>query len=245
MSIQRRCFGPICLSVLLAASACASPNPSDGASAPRHNALTAEERDAGWRLLFDGETLDGWRGYHQEGLPGGWRVEDGMLHRFGGGGDIVTRDTYSSFELSLEWKVAEGGNSGIFYLAELGLEGIWESAPEMQVLDDERHPDGQSPLTSAGANYGLYATPRGVVNPAGEWNHARIVVEGDSVQHWLNGVRVVEYVLGSAEWAELVADSKFAQWPEYGTARAGHIGLQDHGDPVWYRNIKIRVTEAP
>ena len=110
----------------------------------------------------------------------------------------------------------------------------------MQVLDDERHPDGQSPLTSAGANYGLHPAPGGVVHPAGEWNHIRIVVQNDRVEHWLNGERIVEYVIRSPEWAELVAASKFSQWPAYGRASEGHIGLQDHGDPVWYRNVKVR-----
>ncbi|MGB1658763.1 MAG: 3-keto-disaccharide hydrolase, partial [Longimicrobiales bacterium] len=114
------------------------------------------------------------------------------------------------------------------------------SAPEMQVLDDERHPDGQSQLTSAGANYGLHPAPRGVVHPAGEWNHVRIMVQENRVEHWLNGEKIVEYVIRSPEWAELVAASKFSQWPAYGQADEGHIGLQDHGDPVWYRNIKIR-----
>lgn len=228
--------------VLLLSAACATSNPPTPAA---HNTLTEAEADAGWQLLFDGETLDGWRSYYSEDLPDGWRVEEGTMHRFGGGGDIVSSGAYSSFELMVEWKVAEAGNSGIFYLAALGSDAIWESAPEMQVLDDAGHADGQNPLTSAGANYGLYAAPRGVVTPAGEWNQARIVVSGDHVEHWLNDVMVVEYELGSDEWAELVASTKFAQWPEYGTSRTGHIGLQDHGDPVWYRNIKIRMTEAP
>lgn len=245
MSIQYRSIGPVCLLALLFTSACASPNASDVISVPVHNTLTEAERDAGWQLLFDGETLDGWRGYYSEDLPDGWRVEDGTIHRFGGGGDIVSNGEYSSFELAVDWKVAEAGNSGIFYLAALGSDAIFMSAPEMQVLDDGGHSNGADPLTSAGANYGLYPAPRGVVYPAGEWNRARIVVSGDQVEHWLNDVRVVEYELGSEEWAELVANTKFSEWPEYGTARSGHIGLQDHGDPVWYRNIKIRVTEAP
>ena len=109
------------------------------------------------------------------------------------------------------------------------------------MLDDAEHVDGADPLTSSGANYALHAAPRGVVRPAGEWNQARIVVQDRHVEHWLNGEKVVEYVLGSPEWKELVANSKFVQWPEYGQARTGHIGLQDHGNPVWYRDIKIRV----
>ncbi|MDX1494351.1 MAG: DUF1080 domain-containing protein [Longimicrobiales bacterium] len=207
------------------------------------NTLTAAERDAGWELLFDGETLQGWRGYNQSDLPGGWEAVDGMLVRTGPGGDIITDRQFRDFELTLEWRLEPGGNSGIFYRAAEGEEWVYHSAPEYQVLDDERHPDGRSPLTSAGANYGLHPAPRGVVRPVGEWNQVRIVVDGDHVEHWLNGTRLLEYELGSADWQARVADSKFAPWPAYGQADQGHIGLQDHGDPVWYRNIKIRELE--
>ena len=207
---------------------------------PAPNTLTAAEREAGWELLFDGETLSGWTGYAGPDALEGWGVVDGALTRTGPGGDIVTEREFSDFELSLEWLVDEGGNSGVFYRAALGEEWMYHSAPEMQVLDDERHPDGQSPLTSAGANYGLDPAPRGVVRPAGEWNVARVVVHGAHVEHWLNGTKIVEYELGSPAWEQKVADSKFSQWPAYGRASTGHIGLQDHGDPVWYRNIRIR-----
>jgi hypothetical protein len=204
------------------------------------NTLTAAEREAGWELLFDGETLSGWTGYSGPEALEGWGVVDGTLARTGPGGDIVTDRAFTDFELSVEWLLDEGGNSGIFYRAALGEEWMYHSAPEMQVLDDERHADGQSPLTSAGSNYGLDPAPRGVVRPVGEWNVARVVVRGAHVEHWLNGTKIVEYELGSPEWEEKVANSKFAQWPAYGRAATGHIGLQDHGDPVWYRNLKIR-----
>lgn len=226
-----------------------APTAGEGGSAePRQgpnqeqpmNTLTSAERAEGWELLFDGRTLEGWRGYNRADLPGGWAARDGMLVRVGEGGDIITDRRFEDFELSLEWRVGPGGNSGILYRAAEGEEWIYHSAPEYQVLDDERHPDGQDPLTSAGSNYGLHPAPRGVVRPAGEWNRARIVVEGDRVEHWLNGTRAVEYELGSADWEARVAGSKFAQWPAYGRAERGHIGLQDHGDPVWYRNVKIR-----
>lgn len=208
--------------------------------APAMNTLTAEEQAAGWTLLFDGESLDGWRGFRRSDLPGGWAAVDGTLARVGPGGDIITDRQFENFELSLEWRVEEAGNSGIFYLASEDADRIFESAPEMQVLDDEGHVDGQSPLTSAGANYALHPAPRGVVRPAGEWNDSRIVVRDGHVEHWLNGQQIVTYELGSEDWARRVAESKFAEWPTYGQARRGHIGLQDHGDPVWYRNIKIR-----
>ena len=204
------------------------------------NTLTAEERAAGWRLLFDGSTTAGWRGYGREDLPAGWQAVDGALTRVGRGGDIITKDTFRDFELQLEWKTVEGGNSGVFIRAVEGAEAIYHAAPEIQILDDERHPDGQSPLTSSGANYGLHAAPRGVVKPVGEWNHFRIVVRGNHVEQWMNGQKVVEYELGSDDWKQRVAASKFAAWPEYGTAREGHIGLQDHGSRVAFRNVKIR-----
>ena len=210
------------------------------AHAAEPNTLTDAERRAGWDLLFDGRSLAGWRGYNRADLPAGWAVRDGALARIGPGGDIITESQFDDFELVLEWKVGPGGNSGIFYRAEEGHEWIYQSAPEMQVLDDAGHRDGRDPLTSAGANYGLHPAPRGVVRPAGEWNEARIVAVGDHVEHWLNGVKIVEYELGSPEWRERVAASKFAEWPAYGRARRGHIGLQDHGDPVWFRSIKIR-----
>jgi hypothetical protein len=216
---------------------CGPNNPAVQAPQP----LTDAERATGWRLLFDGRSTAGWRGYKQETMPAGWSVVDGALTRVGQGGDIITTEQFGSFELMLEWKVGPGGNSGIFYRGVEGSGPIYYSAPEMQVLDDERHADGKSPLTSAGSNYGLYPAPRGIVRPAGEWNAARILVEGNRVQHWLNGIKVVEYELGSAEWNEKVKNSKFNEWPEYGKAAKGHIGLQDHGDWVAFRNLKIRV----
>ena len=210
------------------------------ARVPSLNELTPAEREAGWELLFDGQTLDGWRGYNSPDLPGGWAAQDGTLVRTGTGGDIITDRSFADFELTLEWRVESAGNSGVFYRAAEGEEWIYHSAPEMQVLDDAGHRDGQNPLTSAGANYGLHGAPRGVVRPAGDWNEVRLLVEGAHVEHWLNGTKVVEYQLWTPEWEALVAGSKFVEWPAYGRASTGHIGLQDHGDPVWYRNIKIR-----
>jgi hypothetical protein len=204
------------------------------------NTLTAEEKAAGWTLLFDGRTTDGWRGYMQQELPGGWQAVDGALTRVERGGDIITTRTFRDFELSLEWRLLEGGNSGVFIRAVEGPALIYHGAPEIQILDDARHRDGRSPLTSAGANYGLHGAPRGVVKPAGEWNHFRIVVRGNHVEQWMNGQKVVEYELGSPEWRALVGASKFAEWPEYGQAEEGHIGLQEHGSFVAFRNIKVR-----
>ncbi len=203
--------------------------------------LTAEERAAGWRPLFDGRTTTGWRGYRRADMPSGWKVVDGALTRVGGGGDIVTADQFANFELALEWKVAPGGNSGIFYRVTENNENSYHSGPEMQVLDDAKHQDGASRLTSAGSLYGLYPAPAGVVKPAGEWNAVRIVANGAHVEQWLNGVKVVDYELWSPDWEKRVRESKFNEWPPYGRAKSGHIALQDHGDWVAYRNIKIKV----
>ena len=209
-------------------------------TAQEHNRLTAAERAAGWQLLFDGNSLEGWRGYNSEFMPTGWSVENGLLTRTGPGGDIITEQQFGDFELYLEWLVGPGGNSGVLVRVVEGQEEVYHGAPEMQILDDAGHPDGRSPLTSAGSNYGLHGAPRGIVKSAGEWNSSRIVVVNNQVEHWLNGDKVVEYELGSADWLRRVANSKFAQWPEYGRASRGHIGIQDHGDRVSFRNLKVR-----
>jgi alpha-3'-ketoglucosidase len=205
------------------------------------NTLTAAEQAAGWRLLFDGATTKGWRGYMQDSMPAGWQVVDGVLARVAPAADIVYHEKFKNFELLVDWKIAPKGNSGIFYRGIEGPEAIYYSAPEMQVLDDSGHVDGRTQLTSAGAVYGLYPAPRGIVKPVGEWNHARILVNGNHVEHWLNGTRIAAYELGSADWSERVAKSKFKQWPEYGKAAEGYIGLQEHGNWIGFRNIKIRV----
>ena len=194
-----------------------------------------------WRTLFDGQALDAWRGYRMDRVPGGWQVLDGALTRVSTAGDLITRDVFADFELTLEWRVADGGNSGILYRVTEEGSHSHETGPEMQVLDDARHTDGRSPLTSAGAVYGLYPAREGVVKPAGEWNAVRIVARGSHVEHWLNGVEVATYEIGSADWKAKVAASKFRDWPGYGRAPAGHIALQDHGDRVAYRHIRIRV----
>jgi hypothetical protein len=164
----------------------------------------------------------------------------GAITRIGSGADLITRAQFANFELSLEWRVASGGNSGIMYRVTEEAEATYETGPEMQVLDDAGHEDGKSRLTAAGALYGLYPAPEGAVKPAGQWNTARILVNGNRVEHWLNGILTARYELLSPEWEQKVAASKFNQWPGYGRAARGHIALQDHGDLVSFRNIKIR-----
>ena len=224
---------------LLVGAACATSNGS--MTEARMNTLTQAQRAEGWKLLFDGKTTSGWRNYRKQTIGAGWSVVDGVLTRSGdNAGDIIADEQYRNFDLVLDWRVASGGNSGIFYRATQEGDYIWQSAPEMQVLDDERHADGKSPLTSAGSVFALYEAPRGVVKPAGEWNTARVVVNGSRVEHWLNGTKLLDYELGSAEWKARVEASKFKTMPLYGKATEGYIGLQDHGDKVEFRNIRIR-----
>jgi hypothetical protein len=204
------------------------------------NTLTEAEKKARWMLLFDGKTLAGWRGFTSPTPPAGWKAEEGTLFRAGSGGDLMTVEQFEDFELRLEWKLAERGNSGIFFHAVTEGDEIWHSAPEMQVLHNAGHKDGAVPETSAGSNYALHAPVRDVTRPVGEWNDVRLLVKGPHVEHWMNGVKLLEYELWSPDWEKRVKASKFGKIPMYGRAKIGHIGLQDHGDPVWYRNIKVR-----
>lgn len=210
--------------------------------APAMNVLSDQEKKGGWKLLFDGKSTTGWRGFGKERAPDGWQAVNGCLVRVGPGGDIITEREFQDFELSLEWRISAAGNSGIFFhvAEDPELKYVWQTGPEMQVLDNAEHPDGRSPLTSAGSNYALMAPPRDVTQPVGLFNQARIVVKGPHVEHWLNGEKLLEYELWSPQWEQLVAGSKFASMPRYGREKKGHIALQDHGDKVWFRNIKIR-----
>jgi hypothetical protein len=204
------------------------------------NFLSAEEQAAGWKLLFDGKTTAGWRGYRKDHMPSGWQVKDQCLVRVGPGGDIITEGEWGDFELQIDWRVCAAGNSGIFYRVNEDFDWPFFTGPEFQVLDNAEHADGRSPLTSAGSNYGLHAPVRDVTAPVGFFNRARIVCNGPHVEHWLNGEKIVEYELWTDEWKQMVAGTKFKAWPNYGLMKKGHIVLQDHGDLVWYRNIKIR-----
>jgi 3-keto-disaccharide hydrolase len=204
------------------------------------NTLTPQETAAGWKLLFDGKSLAGWRGFKTETPPAGWKAVDGTLTRETGGGDLMTVDQYGDFELRLDWKISDGGNSGIMFHVTPDGEETWHSGPEMQILDNAKHKDGANPLTSAGSNYAVHAPIRDVTKPVGEWNTVRLVVKGAHVEHWLNDVKVVEYELWSPDWDKRVQASKFGKIPPYGKAKRGHIAIQDHGDRVWYRNLKIK-----
>jgi len=226
--------------VIVAFTGCSSGG-SSSEEATTEAAPTAEETATNeWQDLT---TLDAWRNYKADTLSDKWKVEDGAIMLTGsGGGTIVTKEEYDNFELEMEWKISEGGNSGLFFNViesdELGP--AWHSGPEYQLLDNERHQDAQIRKHRAGDNYDVQQSTVETVKPAGEWNTTRLVVNGSQVEHYLNGEKVVEYELGSQAWQDSVAASKFAELPMYGKADKGHIALQDHGDQVWFRNIRIR-----
>ena len=217
----------------------------------RADSTTAFEE--GWLVLFDGSGTQGWRGYNKEAFPAqGWVIEDGALKCIGSGageaggrgGDIIYDKRFKDFHLKLEWKISEGGNSGIFYLAEeIPGESIWKSAPEMQVLDNERHLDAQMGVDGnrkAGALYDLIPAVPQNAKPAGQWNAVEILVYQGTVVHKMNGEVVLEYHLGTSDWDKMIQNSKFKPFPEFGKYRDGYIGLQDHGNDVWFRNIMIK-----
>ena len=195
-------------------------------------------------VVFGGKSMDNFRGYKKEAIGGGWKVEDGTLHFDGsGGGDIITKKQYGSFELTFDWKVSEGGNSGVMYRVTLGDKHPFFSGVEYQILDNDKHRDGKKRETSAAAMYALY--PPGDAKPkaVGQWNSSKVVSNGDKVEHWLNGEKVVAVEIGSEQWKEKIAASKFAKWKKFGKSKRGHIAFQDHGDKVWYRDIKIKVMD--
>jgi hypothetical protein len=221
----------------------ASSAPPAAAVQAGPNTLTSAEQTEGWKLLFNGTDLSGWKGYKKDAPGATWVVEDGALAlTAGGAGDIMTAEQFGPFELKLDWKISPKGNSGIIYLIrELADQpNTYNSGPEMQVLDNDGHADGKIPSHRAGALYDIEVPPDGAVKPVGEWNEARILFTGPKIEHWLNGVKVSETSYGDEPWKAKVAASKFRQWPPFGTFASGHIALQDHGDKVWYRNIKIR-----
>jgi len=231
-------------------------------TAPPPNALSAAEKAAGWRLLWDGRTTDGWRSARSEGFPTqGWTIENGVLmtrenggHESAGGGDIITEKRYADFELTVDFKLTPGANSGIKLFVQPGLAPISGTGGkatvgsaigiEFQVLDDERHPDaklGHDGNRTLGSLYDLIPAPVDKkVSPMGAWNQARVLAQGRHVEFWLNGVKTVEFERGSSRFRELVAASKYKGIPGFGEWEDGHILLQEHGNEVWFRNVKIR-----
>lgn len=244
------------LLALFVLNACAQQKEDAQPMESENNTLSQAEIDEGWMLLFDGETTSGWRGFQIETFPNAWNIDDEAIHIQGSGrgelgntegGDIVYDRIFSDFHFKVEWKVAEGANAGIFYRGseDPQYDYIWKSAPEMQVLDNVNHPDaalGKNGNRQAGSLYDLIPADPQNANPFGEWNSAEVIARGTNVQHIQNGEVVVEYTIGSERMKALIADSK---WPSINEnwgdlATEGIIGLQDHGDDVWFRNIKIK-----
>lgn len=206
------------------------------------NSLTEAQKKEGWKLLFDGKDAGRWwRGYKNDILPAGWIVEAGALVRKGGGGDIITKEQFESFELAIDWKISKGGNSGImFKVLETGG-ASYETGPEAQIQDNR---DGKDPQ-KAGWMYALYPATVDTTKPAGEWNHFVLKCQKTPAgtykcEHSMNGTKYVEYEIGSTDWNERVARSKFAKLPGFAKAPKGHICLQDHGNEVAFRDIMIR-----
>ncbi|MFP4097097.1 MAG: DUF1080 domain-containing protein [Cyclobacteriaceae bacterium] len=223
------------------------------------NSLSAAEQQDGWVLLFDGQSWDKWRGAHQETFPDrGWRIEDGLLvveeadgAESGNGGDIVTKDEYTDFEFKVDFKITEGANSGIkYYVTEQYNSGKSAIGLEYQILDDAEHPDAKLGNNGGGTRtvaslYDLIAAPQDKpINPVGEWNTAHIVSQDGKVEHWLNGEKVLEYDRFSDEFKQLVQSSKYKDWEGFGVWPTGHLLLQDHGNRVYYKNIKVKPLSA-
>ena len=202
---------------------------------------TPPSQAAEWQVLFDGKDTSAWKVYGKSAeAPVTWAAENGVLAWKKGGGNLATKELFGDFELELEWKISPGGNSGIMFGVDEKSSRPWHSGPEIQVLDDSKHRDGRNPLTSSGALYALYPPSKPAAKPVGEWNALRLRVQAGRVESWLNGERVVDAQIGSADWKARVAKSKFAPFPQFAKVSPGRILLQDHGDPVWFRHIRIR-----
>lgn len=211
-----------------------------------HNQLTAEEINDGWILLFDGKTLNGWRIFRN--LPNtSWEAADGALHckPFQDGAvnersDLITTSEFDDFELSFQWKISRQGNSGVMFRVTEAYDYTYASGPEYQIVDDVGYPGELPAENKSAATFGLYATDTTTVYPVGEWNEGKIIVQENHVEHWLNGVQVLDYTLFSDDWNARRNISKWKDFPGYASAKKGYIALQDHGNEVWYRNIKIK-----
>ncbi len=208
-----------------------------------HNTLSDEEKAAGFRLLFDGNSTTGWTGYRMDHVPGKWKADGGILRFQGGGdgegGDLMTLESFGDFELRLEWRLEAKGNSGVMYHVSEDKFYAFENAIEMQALDPA-HGDGKSLFTSAGACYAMYPTDLTAHRPTGEWNEVRIVAKGTHHQFFLNGKKTADFDTASDDWHDKLRQTKFHRWPGFSVNKTGHIALQDHGDPAWYRNIRVK-----
>ena len=212
-------------------------------AAPASNVLTAEQQAEGWVLLFNGTDLTGWRAYQNKDIDC-WDIQDGAIHckdtTATKRGDIVSTEKYDNYELAFDWKISPGGNSGVIYRASEDNDAPYLSGPEYQVIDNDGYKGGLTELQKAAANYDMHAVTEKVLKPVGEWNSGKIVVNGNHCEHWLNGVKVVDYDFQSDDWKARKSKSKWKDVAPYGMTTKGHIDLQDHGHEVWYRNIMIK-----
>jgi hypothetical protein len=215
--------------------------------------LTDAEKAEGWKLLFDGQTLNGWQDFKGR-KNNTWEVLDGTLHckalnekAKGDGderGDIMTAEEFADFELAFDWKISVEGNSGVIFRVTEEFEQPYYSGPEYQLIDDIGHPGKLTEMQKSGANYDMHLVEKKNLKPVGEWNSTKIVAKGNHVEHWLNGEKIVEYELGSADWKKRKEESKWKEWKGYGAAAKGHIDLQDHGSEVWFKNVRIKAIES-
>jgi hypothetical protein len=206
------------------------------------NTLSKAEAKEGFKLLFDGTNLDQWRSYKHDDVRG-WVAKDGNLVCTGGGGDLITRDEFHNFEFECEWKIPPKGNSGIIYRCDESGAQTWNTGPEYQIWDHTQSPEGWRAMNATAACYDLYRPSQKADLPPGEWNTSRIVLNGNHLEHWLNGKKVVDCEMNSPDWNQRVAKSKFARLPKFGKLDRGHIALQQHTGEVLFRNIKIRLIE--
>ena len=212
------------------------------------NTLTPEEIADGWQLLFDGKTLNGWKDYNGTTLTQPWHVVNGCIQAKGDGSDasgyIVTDKQYENFELSWDWKLSKGGNSGMLYhVVERPQFAVpYVTGPEYQLIDEPNFPEPLEEWQKLGVDYAMHLPDKAKmkVNPQGEWNNSKIVFDNGHVEHWLNGVKLIEYDRNNDMWNALVAYSKYKNWPNFGNPEEGNILLQDHGDEVWFKNVKIK-----
>lgn len=211
------------------------------AGAPQREGQSTRTSKPRFVNLLESKDLSQFRGYAQEEIGEGWSIDGKYLYFDGsGGGDIITREVYEDFDLQVEWKVADGANSGIMYRVSLGDSAPYMSGPEYQILDDAEHSDGENELTAAGSLYGMIPAKDKKLRDVGTWNKTRIIVEGNKITHYLNSKKVLEAEIGSDEWNEQLENSKFKDWEKFAKNKEGHIAFQDHGNEVWFRNIRIK-----
>lgn len=222
-------FAIATLLFLFASTACSAAEPA--------KPLDAKPDADGFVSLFDGKTMAGWRGYKKNEVPKGWKVVDGAITRVAGGGDLMTIGQYGDYDFRFDWKISKGGNSGVIYRVRTGDPASYFSGPEYQVLDDKGKNRSN---TSAGSLYALYVPEGKEIRPAGEWNTGRVVLKDGKGEHWLNGKKVLEFDMNSDDWKQRIAKSKFSKWKQFATVDKGHICLQDHGNEVAYKNLKIK-----